>query len=568
MPGGLLQLVGRGAQDQLITGNPSFTQFRSVYKRHTDFAMEQFRLYFKTTILSYPASGTLTLRTKVERYAQLLNDCYLSITLPDIYSPVVPIGANPVPTGFNPNSQAIPYQFQWVRNVGYNMIRNVSVLINGQEVVRHTGEWMKLYANLQFDANKRAIIDRMVGNVPELYDPANANGRINQYPSSITSATTNGERSIPGRVLQIPLHFWFCESIGKALPLVALQYSDVEIVVELRNMYELFTTIDVNPLNINTTYGQRVAPDTSNMLFQMSHFLSPPSHDGTTNTILGLKSWNLNPYIEANYIFVTDEEMGYLARTDHSFLIKQLDLKEAGKQYGASNDLELVMRNLCTRIIWVFQRDDLENDYDNYTNWKNPYIPPLTIGDLPGNATFLYSSGNSIPDNISQRDILLETSVILDTQERIAVKQTEFFNEIQPYRHSYGNPISGIYSYSFQSDNSDQPSGSLNGSMFNKTLLRNTLITPPYTSTVQSGTGILQQCVLKSTVGFPNPTVVNPLAKDQFGHLLYTPDQLVTVITKAPNTTVYQYTYNVRAYTESYNFLRIVGGIGNVVFSS
>ena len=560
MPGGLLQLVGRGAQDQLIIGNPSFTHFRSVYKRHTDFAMEQFRLYFKTTILSYPPSGTLTLRTKVERYAQLLNDCYLSITLPDIYSPVVPLGTNPVPTGFNPNSTAIPYQFQWVRNIGYNMIRNVSVLINGQEVVRHTGEWMKLYANLQFDANKRAIIDRMVGNLPELYDPANANGRINQYPSSITSSTTNGERSIAGRVLQIPLHFWFCESIGKALPLVALQYSDVEIVVELRNMYELFTTIDVNPAS--STYGQQVAPDTSNGLFQISHFLSPPSHDGTTNTITDLKSWNLNPYIEANYIFVTDTEMSYIARTDHSFILRQIDLKEGGKQYGASNDLELVMRNLCTRIVWVFQRDDLENDYDNYTNWTDPYRPPNTLNDL-------YSSGSLLSSNVSRRDILLESSVILDTQERFATKQAEFFNEIQPYRHSYGNPIPGIYSYSFQLDpNIDQPSGSLNGSMFNKTLLRNTLVTPPYTSTVQSGTGILQQCVLKSTVGFPNPTVVNPNAKDQFGNLLYTPDQLVTIITKAPNTTVYQYTYNVRAYTESYNFLRIVGGIGNVVFSS
>ena len=181
----------------------------------------------------------------------------------------------------------------------------------------------------------------------------------------------------------------------------------------------------------------------------------------------------------------------------------------------------------------------------------------------------LYSSGSLLPSNVSRRDILLESSVILDTQERFATKQTEFFNEIQPYRHSYGNPIPGIYSYSFQLDpNTDQPSGSLNGSMFNKTILRNTLISPPYTISVQNGTGILQQCVLKSTVGLPNPTVVNPTATDQYGHLLYTPDQLVTIITKAPNTTVYQYTYNVRAYTESYNFLRILGGIGNVVFSS
>jgi len=340
--------------------------------------------------------------------------------------------------------------------------------------------------------------------------------------------------------------------------------------VELRNMYELFTTIDVNPTS--STYGQRQAPDTADNLFNMSRFLSPPSLNATSNAIPDLRTWNLNPYIEANYIFVSDEESGYLARTDHSFIVKQIDLKEAGKQYGASNDIELVMRNLCTRIIWVFQRDDLENDYDNYTNWTNPYIPPIAIGDLPGNATFLYSSGTLLPDNISQRDILLESSVILDTQERFAMKQTEFFTEIQHYRFTQGLPIPGIYSYSFQLDTSDQPSGSLNGSMFNKTILRNTLVTPPIIDAPNVnpnvGPGQNQFCVLKSTVNNPNPTIVNPNAVDEYGKLIYTPDQVVTILKKSPNGAVYKYTYTVRAYTESYNFIRIIGGIGNVVFSS
>lgn len=565
MPGAILQLIGRGAQDQLITGNPSYTQFRSVYKRHTDFAMEHFRLYFKTSILSFPTSGTMTMRTKVERFAQLINDCYLSITLPDIFSPVYP--TTNIPAGINSNSNAIPYQFQWVRNIGYNMINRVSILINGQEIVRHTGEWMKIYANLQFDANKRAILDRMIGNLPELYDPANANGRTSQYPSAISTSTTNAQPSIPGRVLQIPLHFWFCEDIGKALPLVALQYSEVEIIVELNNAYTLFTTIDVNPLHTANnpdgtgSYGSRVAPDTSNSLYQLSNFLSPPNYTATAPTIPGLSTWNLNPYIEANYIFVSDEEMGYLARTDHSFIVKQVDMKVAGKQYGPSNDLELVMRNLCTRIIWVFQRDDIQNDPDNYTNWKNPYRPPITSSEP-------YSSGTLLTDNVSRRDILLESAIILDTQERFATKQTEFFRDIETYRFSDGNPIPGIYSYSFQLDNSDQPSGSLNGSMFSKTILRNTLVLPPFIAAPSQVNNVTQFCILKSTAGNANPTVVDPLAKDQYGNLLYKPNELVTVLRKAPNAGVYTYTYNVTAYTESYNFLRIVGGIGNVVFSS
>jgi hypothetical protein len=50
-----MQLVNKGAQDQLVTGSPSFTHFRSVYKRHTEFAMEHFRLNFRGTNLDLNA---------------------------------------------------------------------------------------------------------------------------------------------------------------------------------------------------------------------------------------------------------------------------------------------------------------------------------------------------------------------------------------------------------------------------------------------------------------------------------------------------------------------------------
>jgi hypothetical protein len=79
----------------------------------------------------------------------------------------------------------------------------------------------------------------MMGNIPELYDPANAFNRMNQYPHSISTASKLAAASIPGRTILIPLHFWFCESIGSALPLIALQHSEVHIVVELNNMYSL-----------------------------------------------------------------------------------------------------------------------------------------------------------------------------------------------------------------------------------------------------------------------------------------------------------------------------------------
>ena len=575
MPGGLMQLVGKGAQDHLVTGNPSFTHFRSMYKRHSEFAMEHFRLVFRSTQTSLPAAGTLTLRAKVERFAQLLNDSYVVVTLPDIYSPVYPVsGLHP---NLNTGSNAVGYQFQWVKSLGYNMINYAAILINGQEVVRHTGEWMKLYAALKFDANKKEILDRMTGNIPELYDPANVYDRLNQYPNAISSLTESAEPSIPGRVLHIPLHFWFCENVGSALPLVAMQHSEVEIVVEFKSMYQLFTTLDVRETIggvANPLFGTRIAPDTSSNLFFMNNFLSPPLHSrtGSIPAVLNptLTTWNLNAYIEANYIWLSDAELIHVAKSQHSFIIPQLDVVSTMGQYGPSNDLELTMRNLATRIVWVAQRSDLvlNNDYDNYTNWKDADKSPLDSSTTFNMAPW-YSSGTSQSTSESVRDILLESTIVLDGKERFSTKGTTFFSQMQPYRHHTGKSLTsipGIYSYSFALDHgTHQPSGHLNGSMFNKTILRNTYVQPP---TVSPNT-VTSVCILKSTAFNPNPTIIaNPNVTDpKTGKPLYSPEDVVRVITKSSAATL-AYSYNVRAFVESYNFLRVMGGVASTVFSS
>jgi len=561
MTGGLMQLVGKGAQDVLVTGNPSFTHFKAVYKRHTEFAMEHFRLYFKTTNLNLPTSGSLTLRAKVERYAQLLHDCYVSITLPDIYSPVVPISPTTGVTNLNPLSQAIGYEFQWIRNVGYNMINYVAILINGQEIARHTGEWMKLYANLKFDGNKKALLEQLVGNTPELYDPANAFNRLNQYPHSISNSANNAAPSITGKVLTIPLHFWFCESIGSAIPLIALQHSEVEIVIDLKNIYQLFTIRDT--LRLSTTFGKRIPCPSS---LSIATFLSPPLFPSQSPSLPTLITWKLNPFLECNYIFISDAELAHIASTDHSFIVTQIDIREAQRQHGPSNDLDLIMRNLCTRVIWVGQRSDraLLNDFDNYTNWENPYQAPLL--STSSFMTPYYTSGNQQQTGITSRDILLESAIVIDGKERFGFKQTEFFDHIQNYRHHTGRTITdlpGIYSYSFALEHDKgQPSGHINGSQFNKTILRNTYVEPPLASVF----GVVSQpssvCILKSTAGSSNPVIISPQNINN-----YSPDEIVRVVNKTAANTL-AYTYNVRAFVESYNFLRVMGGTANVVFSS
>lgn len=570
MPGGLLQLVAVGAQNELVNGSPSMTHFRAVYRRHTNFAMESIRMSFGASNLEFAQIGTRTLSCRIDRYAQLLHDTYLSITLPDIWSPLKYLGANPTfPSGYGatdtdtaPNSMG--YEFQWIRNIGYNLIDRVEITMNGQAIQTLRGEWLKLYSYMTHDANKRRIVDQMVGNVPELYDPANAYDRTNQYPHAITPVTTPSlapmsvipEPSIRSRQLIIPLHFWFCENAELALPLAALQNSEVYITVTLRPITDLYTVIDVNPAN-TTTYGQRVKPTN----YPLQLFLSPPKTDGTPSNPL-LTTFFPDPYLEGNFIYLTETEWNQIARADTTVLVKTVRYVGKEGQFGGNTDLEIPMYNLVTRVVFAAQRSDriLVNDWDNYTNWNNPYRAPWTANtNLP--ITSLYSSGQQQTTSTYPRDPMVDGLLLFDAKERFQTKPLPYFSLLQMYRHTTGNTteLPGVYMYSFALNHDQyQPSGSANGSLFNKVILRLTLEQPLPQST---GTTTVV-CVLKSTLFSPNPTVI-PAGNVS----LYNPNDIVSVVQGNDNV-IFVYTYTVGVYVEAMNFFRIVSGLGNLVFAN
>lgn len=569
MPGGLLQLVATGAQNELVNGNPSMTHFRAVYRRHTNFAMEQIRMPFTASNLEFNTTQTRMLSCRIDRIAQLLHDCYLVLTLPDIWSPLKTIGASTPPTGYDPRSNAIGYEFQWISNIGYNLIDHIDLTMNGQVIQRIRGEWLKLYSYMTHSTDKRAIIDQMIGNVPELYDPANAYDRQNQYPHAIAPvttptalpSTTTPEPSIRSRQLVVPLHFWFCENPGLALPLTSLQNSEVYINVTIRALNDLYTVVDVNPGS--PTYGTRVAP----VNYPLSLFLSPPLPTGLPSNP-SLTTFIPDFYIEANFIYLTEVEMNQLARADQTVLIKTVRYVNKEGQFGGNTDLEIPMFNLVTRIVFASQRSDrrLVNDWDNYTNWTNPDRAPWTSINADV-GTNLYSTGQQQITSVYPRSSVIDGVLLLDGKERIATKPFPFFNLLQMYRHVTGQPpvsLPGIYQYSFALDHDQyQPSGAINGSMFNRTILRLTLLTPLPQSVTPSGASTSTiVCVLRTTVFSPNPTII-PAA--QIG--LYDPSELVSVVQSNDNV-IFTFTYNVGVYVESINFLRIVSGLANLVFAS
>ena len=68
MGGGLLQLSAYGSENDYLHGNPQITFFKTVYKRHTNFAMESIDVRLEgSDELSY--ENPIKLKVKIPRIA-------------------------------------------------------------------------------------------------------------------------------------------------------------------------------------------------------------------------------------------------------------------------------------------------------------------------------------------------------------------------------------------------------------------------------------------------------------------------------------------------------------------
>ena len=159
MPGGLLQLAAIGSQDELLIANPQITFFKIVYRRYTNFASEFKNLNFTGNVqLSFNSENSLV--CKIARHADLMSEMYFSFDLPDIYSAGISRtdmmetqNSNDPPTG-NINKNKV-YNFYWIKNIGTNIIKAVSISIGGQIIDKHYGEWLHIWNELTLSNEKK-----------------------------------------------------------------------------------------------------------------------------------------------------------------------------------------------------------------------------------------------------------------------------------------------------------------------------------------------------------------------------------------------------------------------------
>lgn len=515
MAGGLMNLVSQGQQNIILNGNPSKTFFKSAYAQYTNFGLQKFRVDFegaKTLRLTDESSFTF----KIPRYADLLMDTYLSIALPNIWSPIFPpipsstVGPNEPTT----NGRWAPYEFRWIENLGAKMISKISITCGNYTLQEYSGDYLLAAVQRDFSGNKKGLFDKMIGNTPELNDPGNSGSRVNSYPNAYyTESPAGAEPSIRGSILYIPLNNWFGLKSQMAFPLTSLQYNELHINITFRPINQLFQIRDVLDGVNNFPY---VAPNFNLFYQQFYRFLQPPP-----DVFLGIDSyvdirtlWNADIHLNCTYCFLSNDEERLFALNEQKYLIKQV---HESKFYNVTgpNKVQLDSLGMVSSYLFYFQRSDanLRNEWSNYTNWPYNYMPkdiipaptagfyPITRTNGTTVETFYIGPGVNIDGKLTgwmvtntyspenDKMILLALGILLDGSYRENIQPAGIFNYIEKYTRTSGNAPDGLYCYNFCLHTSAldlQPSGAINMSRFNQIEFEFTTIIPPLDPLAQS----------------------------------------------------------------------------------
>ena len=243
--GALLAVIANQTSPTMVEliNNPSVSFFKSVYKRHTNFATEPIEIPLRGS-LDLHFDESIQLKCVVPRHADLLSHLYLLIDLPDIFSGYRPNDSETDPrdgtTTVPPPDALSAYKFKWIREIGSRMIESVQFTVGGTCIQQFDGDWIALWWKMfsSTDSN-RDIIDELTGNVPEMHEPAQTEHSMGVYPTATLDPALNVDpelyssntqsnitnpyyrtASIPARTLIVPLPFWFSMRSSAALPLV------------------------------------------------------------------------------------------------------------------------------------------------------------------------------------------------------------------------------------------------------------------------------------------------------------------------------------------------------------
>ena len=512
MAGALMSLVAYGAQDVYLTGNPQITFWKVTYRRYTNFAMESIEQTFNGQA-DFGRRVTCT----ISRNGDLAYRTYLQVTLPEINQQMSNSNCC-VDGNCDDNSgsgETHGVYARWLDFPGEQLISQVEVEIGGQRIDRQYGDWMHIWNQLTLSAEQQRGYYSMIGNTTQLTyitDPA-FNSVDGPCSSDAPRQVCAPRNALPETTLYIPFQFWYCRNPGLALPLIALQYHEVKINLDIRPIDECLWAV--------TSLG-----DCS-------------QHCSSTKVVTAYNQSLVAASLYVDYVFLDTDERRRMAQNPHEYLIEQLQFTGDESVGSSSNKIKLNFNHPCKELVWVVQPDE---NVDYCSSLECGEILFKTLGAQPFNYTdaidalpnsvlaygSLAQTADTITDGLftdqhvfdvsasgqtvaTQDDrgalsanaqgsgagngvsdagvfVLAETALNmhcwgenpvvtaklqLNGQDRFSEREGTYFDLVQPYQHHTRNPDTGINVYSFAlRPEEHQPSGTCNFSRIDNATLQ------------------------------------------------------------------------------------------------
>ena len=378
-----MQLVAIGAQDVFLTSNPQITFFKVVYRRHTNFSMESVIQTFNGT----PAFNS-KISSTIFRNGDLIYQMYVEVIIdvtPGSYDTGIDDG-----TGNGTNIFKLTHISN--QKVGHLLLKNVDIDIGGQRIDKHYAQWLDIWADLTVTKEKLLGYQTMT-QVRDL---------------SITTTPPDAVGTPISRKLYIPLQFWFCRNPGLALPLIALQYHEVKVNIEIETSSVIIgsSTVTVNMVDLPIKGVDTTLVDQAD----------PVVAGDVDITMSKMNLW-------VDYIYLDTDERRRFAQVSHEYLIEQLQ----------------------------FTGSDLTNKQGHILNFNHP------IKEL------IWVEKNSTSNSIFSYNESQLAKLQLNGHDRFIERVGSYFTLVQPYQHHTNIPSSNIHIYSFAFNPEEhQPSGTCN----------------------------------------------------------------------------------------------------------
>jgi hypothetical protein len=252
----------------------------------------------------------------ISRNGDLAYRTYLQVTLPEI---------NQQDNGATESVFA-----RWLDCPGEQMISMVEVEIGGQRIDRQYGDWMHIWNQLTLTSEQEAGYHKMIGQTSQLTyltDPAFAQVATACGAADVPEAVCAPRQALPETTLYVPLQFWFCRNPGLALPLIALQYHEVKINIEIRPLDEC--------------------------LYAVSAVTGPAPGSGVKVTNAYAKSL-VAASLYVDYVFLDTDERRRMAQNPHEYLIEQLQFTGDESIGSSSNKVKLNFNHPCKELSGSF----------------------------------------------------------------------------------------------------------------------------------------------------------------------------------------------------------------------